>query len=137
MKTFVIDNEALRKGWGAEDQYWFSLSDYTIQEDYFLIQLDLPDDKIEEHYVSGENIIPYFNVKRYELAKAYINSLDNEKIKAKFETLKDGDVVELFWKYFHIYPELFAEFEKFQMDYLLKKAIEWCEKNEINYTVSV
>jgi len=137
MNTFVIDKESLKKGWGAEGQYWFSLTDYTIKEDYYLIQLSVPDDLDEDEYINGKNIIPYFNVKRYELAKAYIMSLDNKKIKEKFEVLKDGEIVELFWKYFHVYPELFKQFEEFQTEFLLKKAIEWCDENKIEYTVAV
>jgi hypothetical protein len=137
MNTFAIDEEALKKAWGAEGQYWFDLSDYSIIEDFNIIQYEVPDDASEDDILKFEGVIPYFNVKRYVLAKAYILTIDNDKIKSKFETLEDEHVVEYFWKYFHVYPKLFENFEKFQNDYILCRLEKWCEENSINYTVKL
>ena len=135
MNTFVINDETLKKGWGAEGQYWFSLTDYSIIEDYSLGELRVPENMENDEFFNLHEIIPYFNIKRYELAKAYIFSLNNKKLTAKFEGFKDEEIVEYFWKYFNVYPELFDGFEAFQNEYLINKAKAWCEKNNINYIV--
>ena len=137
MKTFVINEEALKKGWGAEGQYWFDLEEDAILEDFNIIDYDIPDDADEDDILSFEGVIPYFNIKRYDLARAYIKTIDNAKIKAKFENLEDDKVVEYFWKYFHVYPKYFENFEAFQTDYMLCAAKKWCEEHNINYIVEV
>jgi len=137
MKTFVINQEALKKGWGADGQYWFDLTDYSIIEDFNFIQYDIPDDAGEEDILTFKGVIPYFNIKRYELARAYVSTIDNAKIKAKFENLDNEKVIEYFWKYFHVYPKYFGNMEKFQADYVLDAAKKWCEEHEINYIVEI
>lgn len=137
METFIIDEASLRKAWGAEGQYWFSFIDYSIVEDFDLMHIEVPEDIEKEEFFRLKDIIPYVNVKRYELAKAYINTLENKKIKAKFDSLENEKIVEYFWKYFHIYPEIFDKFGDFQTEYLLSAVENWCKENKINYTVSV
>ncbi|MBQ9531946.1 MAG: hypothetical protein IJR70_07720 [Eubacterium sp.] len=137
MATFVIDNEALKKGWGAEGQYWFSFIDYSIVEDFDLMHIEVPENIEKEEFFRLKDIIPYANVKRYELAKAYIDTLDNKKIKLKFDSLENEEIVEYFWKYFHIYPDLFDGFGDFQTEYLLNVVKNWCGKHNINYTVKL
>lgn len=137
MNTFVIDEDAIKKAWGAEGQYWFSFIDYSIVEDFNLMSYELPDGMSNEEFFRLKDVIPYLNVKRYQLAKAYVMSLDNKKIKSKFETLEENQIVEYFWKYFHVYPDIFNGFEKFQNDYIVSALKGWCDENKINYTVKL
>ena len=137
MNTFVINNEALKKGWGADGQYWFDLESCSIIEDFNIINYEVPDDADEERILTFKGVIPYFNIKRYELARAFVSTIDNAKIRAKFDNLEDDKVVEFFWKYFHVYPQYFSGMEEFQAKYLLDSAKAWCEENNINYTVEL
>ena len=137
MNTFVIDKEALKKGWGAEGQFWFSFLDYTVIEDFTLALFTVPEHMDNEEFFELHDIIPYFNVKRYELAKQYVLSLNNKKISEKFENLEDKDIVEYFWKYYNAYPALFENFEEYQNKFILEKAENWCRDNKINYTVEL
>ena len=135
--TFVIDNEALKKGWGAEGQYWFSFFEYTIMEDIDLAQIIVPDDLDRDVFFDSHEIIPYFNVKRHELEKEFILSLNNKKLSEKFEKLHDKDIVEYFWKYYNVYPELFKGLEEFQNKFILEKAERWCKEHNIDYVVKL
>ena len=137
MKTFVIDNEALKKAWGADNQYWFDLSDYSIFEDYNALNLVVPDNFDKEDILNYEGIIPYYNIKRVELARAYVQSTNSDKLKTIFASLDDSEVVEYFWKYCHAYPEYFQRIEEFQHEYILGNLKDWCEKNNIKYTVEL
>ena len=137
MKIFVINEDAIKKGWGAEGQYWFDLAKYIVIEDINIINYEVPDDANEEEILTFKGVIPYFNVKRYELARAFVQTIDNAKIKEKFDNLEDDKVVEYFWKYFHVYPKYFESFEKFQTEYMLSAAKKWCEEYGINYKVEL
>ena len=135
MKTFELNEETLRKGWGGENQYWFSLDSYEIKEDIHAIGIEVPDDMTEEEYAASRNYIPYFRVKRIELAKAYIDAVASNKLKAKLADIGDEEYIDVFWKYFNAYPHLSEGYEEFQNNYLIKMAINWCDENEINFVV--
>ena len=135
MKTFVIDKEALKKAWGADGQYWFSLDDYKIVEDIDFLELSVSDGMDKDDILKLEEFVPYLNIKRSELAKAYVDTIDNPKVKSKFENLDEDETVEYFWKYFHVYPELFQGLEQFENDFIICKLKKWCEKHAVNYTV--
>ena len=137
MSTFVIDNEALKKGWGAEGQYWFSFFTYKVVEDITLANIIVPDELDRDEFFGSHEIIPYFNVKRYELAKEYVLSLNNKKLTEKFKNLEDKDIVEYFWKCFNVYPALFENFEEYQNKFILDKAESWCKEHNINYVVKL
>lgn len=137
MNSFVINKDSLKKAWGADSQYWFSVEDYVIKEDIDFLCLSLSEDMERDEIMNLDEFIPYFTVKRSELAKAYVESLKNEKVKAEFNYLDDDGIVEYFWKCFHAYPELFRDYEKFQNDYILCGLKKWCEENNINYTVEL
>ena len=137
MKTFVIDSESLKKAWGADSQYWIKLSDYSILEDFSVIQLVVPDGFNKDDILDYTGIIPFYNIKRHELARAYVKTIDNAKLQEKFDNLEDCDVVEYFWKCCHVYPDLFDRIESFQREYILNGLIKWCEEHEINYKVEL
>ncbi len=136
MKTFVLDEEALKKGWGDEGQYWFSLSTYNIKNHYDFADNDRPEHMSESEFMLSMKCIPYFRVSRTEISKAYIEAVGSDKLKAKLNAITDKDEYnEAFWKYFNAYPHLSEGYEEFQNNYLIKKAINWCDENSINYIV--
>ena len=136
MKVFELDEEALQKGWGAEGQYWFSVKDYKLKEQHEFADYERGDDVGEHQFLLSLGYIPYFRVKRIQLAKAYINAIASHKLKSKLDAIEDeGEYIEAFWKYFNAYPHLSEGYEEFQNNYLIKKAIDWCEENGINFEV--
>ena len=133
---FVLDADALQKGWGADEQYWFSLKDYKIRNHYEFADDERPDDADEAQYMRSIGFIPYFRVSRYEMAKAYIAAVGSHKLNAKLNALEnESDYIEAFWKYFNAYPHLSEGYEEFQTNFLLKTAIDWCNDNGINFIV--
>ncbi len=136
MKKFILDEEALKKGWGDDSQYWFSLTTYTIKNHYDFADNERPDNMSETEFMLSMKCIPYFRVSRIELAKAYIEAVASDKLKAKLNVIDDDkDYIEAFWKYFNAYPHLSEGYEEFQNNYLIKKAINWCDENSINFEV--
>ena len=137
MNIFFIDKEALKKAWGADNQYWFSLVDYKIVEDIDFLSLSLSAGMDKDDILNLDEFITYYNFKRCELAKAYVETIDNSKIKSKFDNLEGEAIVEYFWKCFHVYPDLFKGIETFQNEYVLSRLKKWCEDNNINYKVEL
>ena len=136
MDAFQLDEDALKKGWGDENQYWFSLKTYKIKFHYEFADYERPDDISETQFMLSLGYIPYFRVARIELAKAYIDVVGSDKLKAKLNKIADDkEYIESFWKYFNAYPHLSDGYEIFQEQYLRKKAINWCEDNGINFKV--
>lgn len=134
MKMFELNSDNLRKGWGGADQYWFSLGDYCVRDAATLSTMDRPDQISQSAYYVSLGYIPYFCVSNEEVMRAYVSSLTNAKLKKALSSIDDNDYVESFWKYFNVYPELSDGWSDFEDEYVLKKAIEWCEENGINYT---
>ncbi len=137
MKTFAIDEETLQKGWGDEGQYWFSLNDYRIKEHSAFAHYDRPHEMTEEAFMLTLGYIPCFRVKRIELAKAYVENMTNNKLKNALSKIESESYIEAFWKYYNAYPQEFAGYEAFQNEYLMKKALQWCNENGIAYEVSL
>ncbi len=135
MELFELDADALKKGWGAEEQYFFSVKDYKIVNHYDFADYDRPEDMSETQFLLSLGYIPYFNVKRIQLAKAYIAAVGSKKLQQKLANISDENYIEAFWKYFNAYPHLSEGYEEFQNNYLLKKAIDWCDENGINFKV--
>ena len=135
MKTFVLDSESLKKGWGAEDQYWFSITAFNVIDISESAHIDRPSDISETEFMFSLGYIPYFRVNRLELAKAFTETIENKKLKASMDKIEDKQYIETFWKYYNVYPETFEKYEQFQNDYLLKKAERWCTENGIEYVV--
>ncbi len=133
---FILDKGALQKGWGSEEQYWFSLNTYNIRYHYEFAEVERPEELEEQEFMRTLGYIPYFRVSRYELAKAYIDAVGSNKLKEKFKAAEDEkEYIELFWKYYNAYPHLSEGYEEFQNNYLIKKAIDWCDENGIKFEV--
>ena len=136
MDAFVLDDESLKKGWGDDGQYWFSLDTYTIKNHYDFADNERPEDMSESEFMLSMHCIPYFRVSRVELAKAYIDAVASDKLKKQFASVDDDEqYVEMFWKCFKAYKHLSDGYEDFQNQYLIKKAIDWCDENEIEYVL--
>lgn len=135
MKTFVIDEETLQKGWGADGQYWFSLNDYSVKEHSAFAHYDRPHEMTEEAFMLTLGYIPYFRVKRLTLAQSYVAQMANKKLQEALSKIEDEAYIEAFWKYFNAYPQDFAGYEAFQRQYLEDNMKKWCADNGIVYEV--
>ena len=136
MEPYILDEDALKKGWGDERQYWFSITNYSVINHYEFADHERPDEMSESEFMLSVKCIPYFRVSRIELAKAYIEAVGSDKLKAKLNAIgNEHDYIEAFWKYFNAYPHLSEGYEEFQNNYLIKKAINWCDENNIEYVV--
>jgi hypothetical protein len=132
--AFELNQETLRKGWGGTGQYWFSLKNNKIYDVSSFAPLDLPNQFSQSAYFLSLGYIPYFLVTNEEIIHAYINSLDNAKLKSAMEKSKDN-LVDSFWKYFNVYPQLANGWQEFEDNYILEKAKNWCSENGIKYVV--
>lgn len=132
---FILDKENLQKGWGAEGQYYFSVRSFVVRDITHTADIERPEDMTESEFLQSIGYIPYFRVKRIELAKAYIEAVGSNKLKDKLAQVSDEDYVETFWKYFNAYKHLSDGFEEFQNNYLLKQAINWCDDHNIKFEV--
>ena len=130
MKELVLDEETLKKGWGAVGEYWFSVNSITD-----FVDVERGGDMSENEFMLSIGYIPFFKVKRAELARAYINVVGSEKLKDKFRNLDDAECIERFWKCYNIYPHLAEGYETFTYNYLIGKAVDWCDEHEIKYVV--
>ena len=137
MQYFELNAENLKKAWGASCERWFSLKDYTISDVIELIDYDVANssDESADEYLIKKGYIPYFAVSNEELMYSFIQTLDNQKLKAVFDKVSADDYTETFWKYYKLYPELSDGFHQFETKYLLDKAVKWCELNKINYKI--
>ncbi len=135
MKCLELNDDTLRKGWGGVDQYWFSLSDYKIKDITELANLDRPEQMSQTEYYVSIGCIPYFVLTNEEVMRAYVDTLDNAKLKAVLQKIDDDNYVESFWKYFNVYPQMEEHWEQFENEYLLNKAVDWCKRNGINYSI--
>lgn len=124
----VLSKEVLRCVWGDTAQYWFSRLDYTIHTSS---ELSFDD----ETQVVENGFIPFLTVSNEEVIRAYVQSLDNKKVKSVFDKLDSSDFVETFWKYFNAYPDISSGLDAFEEKYILDKIIAWCEENSIDYTI--
>lgn len=124
----VLSEENLRYAWGSATEYWFSRTDYTIHS-----YSDLPTDDYTGLVERG--FIPFITISNEEVIRAYIKSLNNPKVSAKFDDLSSYDCVEVFWKYFNAYDDISKGFDDFESKYVMQKVVDWCKENEIDYRV--
>lgn len=122
----VLSEENLRFAWGSATEYWFSRTNYSIVS-YKELPVDDDLTRIELGY------IPFITISNEEVIRAYIKSLDNPKVSSKFDKLSSYDCVEIFWKYFNAYKDISEGFDDFEKKYVMKKVIDWCDENAVNY----
>lgn len=122
----VLSEENLHYAWGSATEYWFSRTDYTVHK-----YSDLPGEDYTE--LINHGFIPFLTISNEEVIRAYIKSLNNPKVAAKFENLSSYDCVEVFWKYFNAYKDISEGFDAFENKYVMEKVIGWCEENGVDY----
>lgn len=122
----MLSEENLRYAWGSTTEYWFSRTDYSIHS-----FKELPVDDYAKLVETG--FIPFITITNEEVIRAYIGSLNNPKVQAKFDGLSSYDCVEIFWKYFNAYSDISSGFDEFESKYVMKRVTEWCEENGIEY----
>ncbi|MCM1115585.1 MAG: hypothetical protein NC397_08835 [Clostridium sp.] len=122
----ALNEENLRYAWGSSTEYWFSRTDYSIYK-----ISDLPTDDCTKLIELG--FIPFITISNEEVIRAYIKSLNNPKVEAKFDGLSTYDCVEVFWKYFNAYKDISAGFDGFESRYVMDKVTGWCDENGIEY----
>lgn len=124
----VLTEKNLRYAWGSATEYWFSHTDYSIHKSDELPCADYA--KLVEL-----GFIPFITISNEEVIRAYIKSLNNPKVSAKFDSLSSYDCVETFWKYFNAYSDISAGFDDFEKNYVIKKVTGWCEENGVDYKI--
>ncbi len=134
-KALILDEETLKKGWGAEGQYWFSVNTYTVKDIAETADIDRPHDSSETEFMLSIGYIPFFHVNRIEMSRAYIEAVGSRKLKERLLAVPDSEFVDTFWKYFDAYKHLSDGYEEFQLNYLIKKAVDWCDDNGIKCIV--
>lgn len=126
----VLNEKTLSHAWSSSTEAWFSRTDYQIHSSYDLACND-------DACLVNTGFIPFLSITNEEVIRAFINSIGNKKISATFANLSESDYVETFWKYFNAYPQIQQGYGVFESDYVLKKAIEWCEANSVEYKVNI
>lgn len=135
MDSYILDKNALAKGWGATEQYWFSLNSYRIVDYKDLSSLDIPQGMGQSSYFVSLGYIPYFYASNEEVIRSFIVTVEEKKLKDALDKINDANFVDSFWKYVNIYPSLAEKYSVFEDKYILEKAIKWCKENGINYIV--
>jgi hypothetical protein len=137
MQLFELNLESIRRGWAGSNECWFSTKDYKLHSVEELVLLDKDEEEDKLKYVLSLGYIPYFTVSNEEVIKNFVQSIKNNKLKDALSKIDKDNYVESFWKYFNIYPELSDGLAKFEDDYVLEKASQWCENNNINYVTAL
>ena len=124
----VLTRKNLRYAWGSTTEYWFSRTDYSIYK-----YSDLPCEDYAKLVELG--FIPFLTISNEEVIRAYIKSLNNPKVSAKFDGLSSYDCVEIFWKYFNAYKDISEGFDEFEEKYVMKRVTDWCNENAVEYRI--
>ncbi len=133
MDIFEITDDAVNKAWSGTDGYCFSMKDYNLKNVSEFADGNIPDNVSKSQLMFTLGCIPYVTVNDVEIMRAFINDIDNKKLKSVFEKVEDKDYVETFWKYCNIYPEIRDRYGDFEHNFVKSKIVEWCEENGINY----
>lgn len=121
----LLDEKTLRCVWSSTGEYWFSRTDYCVHA-----SADLGEGSA---CLVENGFIPFLTITNEEIIRAYIKFLNNKKVSSVLDRLSAQDAVETFWKYYNAYHEISAGFDDFEREYVLKKAVAWCEENDVDY----
>ncbi len=103
---------------------------YIFDPETFMV---LPRDKDEAAYMDDPILFP--SVTSAEVRKAYIDSLNDKKLRFIFDGLDDKEFDEKFWQYVDDGAESLCAFEKFELRYRLDRITAWCDENGIPYYI--
>lgn len=135
MDSYILDKDALRKGWGATEQYWFSMHSYRIVDYKDLAELEIPEGVSQSSYYVSLGYIPYFHASNEEVIRSFIKTISDKKLREALSKIDESNYVESFWKYVNVYPILAMQYSAYEDEYILNKAVSWCEENGIKYFV--
>lgn len=74
-------------------------------------------------------------VPHIEVMRAYVDQLNDRKLRFDFRELNDDDFQKLFWGCFDDGGEKLADVRKFEEYYRYSKIVEWCDENGIAYYI--
>lgn len=133
MDIFEITDDSVNKAWSGTDGYCFSMYDYTLKNMSELADNNIPDNVSKSQIMVTLGYVPYVTVNDVEIMRAFIETINNKKLKGVFEKVEDKDYVETFWKYCNIYPEIRDSYGDFEHNFVKNKIVDWCKENGINY----
>lgn len=126
----LLDEKTLRYVWGSTGEFWFSRTDCTVYP-----SSELSGEDSAELVENG--FIPFLTISNEEIIRAYIKFIDNKKVSAVFNKLSAEEVSDIFWKYYNAYSDISEGFGDFEKNFVLDKAVSWCNENNIEYKTEV
>lgn len=120
MDIFEITDDSVNKAWSGTDGYCFSMNDYTLKNMSELADNNIPDNVSKSQIMVTLGYVPYVTVNDVEIMRAFIETINNKKLKGVFEKVEDKDYVETFWKYCNIYPEIRDSYGDFEHNFVKK-----------------
>ena len=103
---------------------------YLFDTDTYLLFVT---DSDEAGYLTDS--IPFPIVKQHEAMHAYVDSINNKRIKNIFKHLPEEDFGKVFWGVFDDGGENFCAYHRFEEYYRYSIIIKWCEDNNIPHFI--
>lgn len=103
---------------------------YLFDTDTYLLFVK---DSDEAEYLT--DTIPFPIVKQHEAMHAYVDSINNKRIKNIFKHLPEEDFGKVFWGVFDDGGENFCAYHRFEDSYRYSAIIKWCDNNNIPYYI--
>ena len=91
-----------------------------------------PDDEIPSA-VLRETLVEFPKVRRVDVQRAYVESLNDMDIAVQFRNLPDEQFWSKFWKVFDDGSICLSRFRQFEENYYLSAVKSWCDDNGIAY----
>ena len=94
-----------------------------------------PDDEISSA-ILRETLVEFPKVRRVDVQRAYVESLNDKDIAVQFRNLSDEQFWSKFWKVFDDGSIRLSRFRQFEENYYLSAVKSWCDDNGIAYYVT-
>ncbi len=94
-----------------------------------------PDDEIPST-ILRETLVEYPKVRRVDVQRAYVESLNDTDISVQFRNLSDEQFWSKFWKVFDDGSIRLSAFRQFEDSFYLRAIKSWCDDNGIAYYVT-
>lgn len=133
----VINEELLGKCGGGSHEYWFSYNDYSVKNINEFDTDNRPADVSQSAYFVSIGIIPFVSVSNEEIMREFIKEKGSAKLNVIIDDVKSEDFIETFWKYYNAYPELKVGLNEFTASYTVNKVKQWCDENNVNYSIDL
>ena len=106
---------------------------YFDRKTYAIVQVDKPNMKPNSNIGYYERYIPMFQVDNEKIEEAYVDSLNNPKLKKDFKE-SHIDIAEYLIRNYSYYKA--DDWYDFYYNQVCKIAILWCKNNNIRYKMS-